>query len=1078
MRKRAITFLSAIFVIAMLLLGLRVIEKDGLLNKPTTNDHYNYIAINQILMYVSNNGDGSHDPSTDGNGFYWPGGEQAVKSAIFEDGLIWGTKIGREVRVNGNTHRQGLQAGKILPGGIADNAADLRYKVYKVRNGWELLPPGEAKDDYQADYNDWPVEDGAPWVDEDDDGVYTPGVDHPDYIGDEVLWYVANDMDDGRATFTYGTSSIGLEFQTTIFGFNRTGDLGDIVFKKYLIINKGTNTCNEMIFGYWSDTDLGDAGDDFSGCDTVLSLGYTYNGDNDDGGGTGATYGLNPPAVGYDFFQGPIVPALPTDSAKFAGGWRHGYRNLGLTSFTVYINPNTSYPDPSQGVAQGSIEFYRYLTGFIFNGNPFIDPHTGQTVKFVVPGDPVAGEGWYEGPGWPGGENADDRRHLMASGPITLAPGDSQEVVVGLIIARGTDNLNSITELKRKDALAQIAYDLDFNLTPAPQPPKTESVEKDRQVILYWENNSEDYFEIDPLISGQDSSDIYGDPTGVTYQDTTYVFEGYRVWQFSDLAGTDPRLIGIYDLDNGITTIYTVESVNGILTEIPAINSLDEGLKYHQIVENDAYYNQRMRNGTPYYFAITAYGYSQNSIPQFLESSPVIFEVFPGTQKIDETIDYDSGDNILADQISGPGDGIVELKVVDPYALTGDEYRVVFNGSVEGLNDDLSYTFINYTHNDTILADCTDWAYDDDDVNTFELDSVQAQIIDGFILKIQNTAMQEIAGVPGKNYAIKDVSEVKGPGGSAIDPPLDVFENLNSTAEWEINTYGVDFPHVQNINMADAIEYKNYEIRFTSTGSEYYLTGGEVGFKPWMKDDPKAKDRVPFEIWDVGRLESDEDDIRLTVKVLDTYFSIPDDSNRVITDSTWSQLENGDWEPILGFFMDSTYQEPLPETSGRTRDETIFKFGKFIFSGEQPAEGTVIAVNSYKSLSNDDMFSAIAVQPDMEDFSAAQSNLDMVSVFPNPYFGANSLERDKYQRFVRFTNLPTQATVRIFSLAGVFIQRIEKNDDTQWLDWDLRNKDGLPVASGLYIIHIRMPNVGDKVLKLAVILETQYIDRL
>jgi hypothetical protein len=37
----------------------------------------------------------------------------------------------------------------------------------------------------------------------------------------------------------------------------------------------------------------------------VWDLGYCYNGDPDDDGG--GAYGLNPPAVGIDFFQGPIA---------------------------------------------------------------------------------------------------------------------------------------------------------------------------------------------------------------------------------------------------------------------------------------------------------------------------------------------------------------------------------------------------------------------------------------------------------------------------------------------------------------------------------------------------------------------------------------------------------------------------------------------------------------------------------------------------------------------------------------------------------------------------------------------------
>jgi hypothetical protein len=85
------------------------------LSKPLINDDYNYIAINEIKMWVSNNGDGSHDPNTDNNGLYWPGGVEAVKAAVFQDGLQWGGRINDSIHVNGKSHTYGLQAGKICP---------------------------------------------------------------------------------------------------------------------------------------------------------------------------------------------------------------------------------------------------------------------------------------------------------------------------------------------------------------------------------------------------------------------------------------------------------------------------------------------------------------------------------------------------------------------------------------------------------------------------------------------------------------------------------------------------------------------------------------------------------------------------------------------------------------------------------------------------------------------------------------------------------------------------------------------------------------------------------------------------
>ena len=80
---------------------------------------------------------------------------------------------------------------------------------------------------------------------------------------------------------------------------------------------------------------------------------------------------------------------------------------------------------------------------------------------------------------------------------------------------------------------------------------------------------------------------------------------------------------------------------------------------------------------------------------------------------------------------------------------------------------------------------------------------------------------------------------------------------------------------------------------------------------------------------------------------------------------------------------------------------------------------------------------------------------------------------------MRFTNLPTNVTIRIFTISGILVQTLEKNDETtQWMDWDLRNQQGVPVASAIYIAYLEMPGIGEKIMKIAVIMETQFIDRL
>jgi hypothetical protein len=121
------------------------------------------------------------------------------------------------------------------------------------------------------------------------------------------------------------------------------------------------------------------------------------------------------------------------------------------------------------------------------------------------------------------------------------------------------------------------------------------------------------------------------------------------------------------------------------------------------------------------------------------------------------------------------------------------------------------------------------------------------------------------------------------------------------------------------------------------------------------------------------------------------------------------------------------------------------------------------------------VFTAIKPTATAED---AKQDVQKINVFPNPYIGFNPLERDKYTRFVTFSHLPTKATIRIFNLAGVLVRTLQKDGPDQFYQWDLKNESGFPVAAGMYIIYIDMPDLGTtKTLKLGVIPEQQYIDR-
>jgi hypothetical protein len=109
-----------------------------------------------------------------------------------------------------------------------------------------------------------------------------------------------------------------------------------------------------------------------------------------------------------------------------------------------------------------------------------------------------------------------------------------------------------------------------------------------------------------------------------------------------------------------------------------------------------------------------------------------------------------------------------------------------------------------------------------------------------------------------------------------------------------------------------------------------------------------------------------------------------------------------------------------------------------------------------------------------------QASANNIGIYPNPYYAFNPAETNRLFRFVTFNNMPPQATVRIFNLGGQLVRKIVKDDASQFLQWDLLNHDNIPVASGMYIVHVEanLPSgsTATKILKLAVIQEQEVLD--
>ena len=324
----------------------------------------------------------------------------------------------------------------------------------------------------------------APFVDLNGNGIYEPSEgDYPAYdlnadgncveddylFGDQSVWWVFNDA--GNIHGETSGSPIGVEIQAQAFAYKTNDVLSDMTFYSYKIINRSTETLNDTYFGQWVDPDIGNYEDDYVGCDVNLGLGYCYNGDEDDNGLQGsAGYGLNPPAIGVDFFRGPLADDNDGIDNDRDGVIDEEGEQIIMSKFVYYNNAawDTDQYDWNNDPVY-DVDYYNYLRGVWTNGQPMTyggnggDPNNPEC-DFMFPGDtdPNFDETWDE---TTAGNMPSDRRFLQSAGPFTLEPGAINYITVGVVWARGDNGpLSSVEAMKDADIMAQDLFDNCFDI--------------------------------------------------------------------------------------------------------------------------------------------------------------------------------------------------------------------------------------------------------------------------------------------------------------------------------------------------------------------------------------------------------------------------------------------------------------------------------------------------------------------------------------------------------------------------------------------------------------------------------------
>jgi hypothetical protein len=99
----------------------------------------------------------------------------------------------------------------------------------------------------------------------------------------------------------------------------------------------------------------------------------------------------------------------------------------------------------------------------------------------------------------------------------------------------------------------------------------------------------------------------------------------------------------------------------------------------------------------------------------------------------------------------------------------------------------------------------------------------------------------------------------------------------------------------------------------------------------------------------------------------------------------------------------------------------------------------------------------ISTEP-VEPTGGPTANLERVIVVPNPFRGRAPWDTPGNNE-VHFLNLPTEARIRIFTVAGDLIAELHHADPIRDFErWNLKNNDGRDVTSGIYMYRVEASN--------------------
>ncbi len=605
----------------------------------------------------------------------------------------------------------------------------------------------------------------------------------------------------------------------------------------------------------------------------------------------------------------------------------------------------------------------------------------------------------------------------LGIGPLHMEPGDTLEWAIAIIVGM-TDE-----EILEKLELAQSMVDNNFIGPQAPPSPVLNA----SGVKLTEEGKPLRSFDEPVVYSNNSKVTLYWNEFPEYVKDPItgeYDFEGYKIYRSVNLGqswGTEGKDEDYITDEKGVRIrwqpIKQFDKINGIKgrSEIDPTFYLgnDTGIKHSWVDEN-------VIPGLRYRYTITSY-------------DPGIGNIFPlesamgSSPSATNTVDVIVGSppngivpvesNVV--HTEGHSDAVISMTIIDPAEVRGYDYVFTFSTTDPSNPDSTRVTLTNTTTGNIIVDKAL--------LPNAERTSEEVfPIINGIQFFIQDTPRGIISITDQDGTDLNKETNPEGNGRIVVSIP-----EYSPQSYYRGNDYEIRFKEIDELSFAY---------------NENMIWAGRFGaraYNYWS----------PVEVWDVSDstnvkqlLWMMKDSRPLTgifgsgdeINIIEQRYSIEDSAGTGET-GMWPD-ENvantpgsfpSDWSAIITV-------EGITDSSGNE---------KWAIPGIDK-----IRIKSLHYLTENDVYE-VSTKPTQ--ISDDKINVNKIKVVPNPYYVRADWERDELTKKILFTNLPPECKISVFTLSAEHvIDLYHNNSAVGHLSWNLRNKNNMEIAYGLYIYKV------------------------